>query len=149
MYFELHRWKLVQDIAHWFTDGTPGDLVVRLSSGFNGMPCHVVETYHVAQHTHRFVEGTKTIVCGITSFYKFDSRIKLIFHQQKRKKDFETSMFELDVVLWFWLTGQNFFQDFWNSWMASELPLLPKRSNWKKNLRKDEFHSCRRETPIY
>lgn len=41
------------------TDHGPGDLVVALGSGLNGVACHVVEGNRVGQDAHRLVEGTK------------------------------------------------------------------------------------------
>lgn len=66
-YFELHRRKLIQDIAHRFTNGTPCDFVIRLSGRLNGMSSHIVKAHHIAQHTHSLVERTEAIVRRITN----------------------------------------------------------------------------------
>lgn len=59
---ELHGGELVEYVAHGVTDDVPGDLVVGLRGGLDGVSGHVVECDDVLQHAHGLVERTETIV---------------------------------------------------------------------------------------
>lgn len=56
---EFHGADPVQDFSHVLPDHGPGDLVVALSCGLHCVPGHVIESYHVGQNAHRFVERTE------------------------------------------------------------------------------------------
>lgn len=59
---ELHRRQLVQDVAHRLADHIPGDFVLGLGRGLDGVAGHVVEADDVSQHADRLVERTEPIV---------------------------------------------------------------------------------------
>ena len=65
-YLEFHGRKLVKNVAHGLADGSPRDFVVRLGSRLYCMASHVIESDHVAQHTHSLVEWAETIVGRVT-----------------------------------------------------------------------------------
>ena len=55
--FELHGGQLVEDVAHGLPDHVPGDLVLGLGGGFNGVPGQVIESDNVPEHSYGLVEG--------------------------------------------------------------------------------------------
>ena len=65
-YLELHRAKLVEEIAHGLSDGAPSDLVLCLCCCLDRVFGQVIERDHISQHSDCFIERTESVVRRVT-----------------------------------------------------------------------------------